>query len=42
MLLKEIGAYVARERSSELSDKTIHHAKRAVIDWFAGIRERVR
>ena len=35
MLLKEIGAYVARERSSELSDKTIHHAKRAVIDWFA-------
>ena len=35
MLLKDIGHYVAHERTSDLSDATLHHAKRAVIDWFA-------
>ncbi|RAI01892.1 2-methylcitrate dehydratase [Acuticoccus sediminis] len=37
MLLTEIGHYVAGERTATLSDKTMHHAKRAVIDWFAAM-----
>ncbi|MBJ3774563.1 MmgE/PrpD family protein [Acuticoccus mangrovi] len=37
MLLTQMSEYVANERTHALSDKTMHHAKRAVIDWFAAM-----
>src|SRR5687767_2253697 len=37
MLLEEIADYAVREQTSKLSDEVIHHAKRAVIDWYAAL-----
>jgi 2-methylcitrate dehydratase PrpD len=35
MLLETLGAYVEAERTRALPEGVMHHAKRAVIDWFA-------
>jgi 2-methylcitrate dehydratase PrpD len=35
MLLKEIAAYAIRDRAAPLGADVIHHAKRALIDYFA-------
>jgi len=37
MLLEKIADYAIRERSSKLPQEVIHHAKRAVIDWYASL-----
>jgi 2-methylcitrate dehydratase PrpD len=37
MLLARIAAYARRERTRRLPDAVRHHAKRAVIDWFAAL-----
>ena len=37
MLLEKIAEYAIRERSSKLPAEVIHHAKRAVIDWYAAL-----
>ena len=37
MLLEKIADYAIREQSSKLSAKVLHHAKRAVIDWYAAL-----
>jgi 2-methylcitrate dehydratase PrpD len=37
MLLAQIADYAIREQTSKLSDEVIHHAKRAVIDWYAAL-----
>lgn len=37
MLLEQIGDYAIKEQTSKLSDDVIHHAKRAVIDWYAAL-----
>ena len=37
MLLEKIADYAIRERSSKLPKEVIHHAKRAVIDWYASL-----
>jgi 2-methylcitrate dehydratase PrpD len=37
MLLEQIADYAVREQASKLSDEVIHHAKRAVIDWYAAL-----
>jgi len=37
MLLEKIADYAIRERSSNLPKEAIHHAKRAVIDWYASL-----
>jgi 2-methylcitrate dehydratase PrpD len=37
MLLEDIADYAIREQTSKLSDEVIHHAKRAVIDWYAAL-----
>ena len=37
MLLETIADYAIREQTSKLSDEVIHHAKRAVIDWYAAL-----
>lgn len=36
-LIRQLADYVVRERASELSPEIIHHAKRAVIDWYAAV-----
>jgi 2-methylcitrate dehydratase PrpD len=36
-LLGEIAAYGARDATGELPAEVLHHAKRAVIDWFAAL-----
>lgn len=36
-ILKEVGNYTALEASRELSPEVMHHAKRAVLDWFAAL-----
>lgn len=36
-ILEEIGHYTAREASRELPPEVMHHAKRAVLDWFAAL-----
>ncbi|HEX5633189.1 MAG TPA: MmgE/PrpD family protein, partial [Gemmatimonadales bacterium] len=36
-LLGEIAAYGARDATGELPAEVVHHAKRAVIDWFAAL-----
>ena len=35
MLVEQFAAYAARERTAKLPADVIHHAKRAVIDWYA-------
>jgi 2-methylcitrate dehydratase PrpD len=37
MLLQEIADYAAAERTARLPDHVVHHAKRAVLDWFAAL-----
>jgi 2-methylcitrate dehydratase PrpD len=37
MLLQEIAAYAANERTARLPDLVVHHAKRALLDWFAAL-----
>ncbi|MBI3709632.1 MAG: MmgE/PrpD family protein [Proteobacteria bacterium] len=37
MLLPRIAAYARRERTRRLPEAVRHHAKRAVIDWFAAL-----
>lgn len=37
MLLEKIADYAVNERSSKLPKDVIHHAKRAVIDWYASL-----
>jgi len=37
MLLEQIADYAVREQTSRLPDDVIHHAKRAVIDWYAAL-----
>ena len=37
MLLEKIADYAVREQTSTLSKDVVHHAKRAVIDWYAAL-----
>jgi 2-methylcitrate dehydratase PrpD len=37
MLLKTIADYAVREQTAKLRPEVIHHAKRAVIDWYASL-----
>src|SRR5262245_63257491 len=37
MLLKTIADYAIGEQTSNLRPEVIHHAKRAVIDWYASL-----
>ncbi|HZN26930.1 MAG TPA: MmgE/PrpD family protein [Burkholderiales bacterium] len=37
MLLEQIADYAIREQTSTLPAEVIHHAKRAVIDWYAAL-----
>jgi 2-methylcitrate dehydratase PrpD len=37
MLLEHIADYAIKEKTSTLSTDVIHHAKRAVIDWYAAL-----
>ncbi len=37
MLLETIADYAVREQTSRLPKEVIHHAKRAVIDWYASL-----
>jgi 2-methylcitrate dehydratase PrpD len=37
MLLKQIADYAIKEQTSKLPKEAIHHAKRAVIDWYASL-----
>jgi 2-methylcitrate dehydratase PrpD len=37
MLLETIADYAVREQTSKLTGDVIHHAKRAVIDWYAAL-----
>jgi 2-methylcitrate dehydratase PrpD len=37
MLLEQIAEYAVREQSSKLPPEAVHHAKRAVIDWYASL-----
>src|SRR5262245_23698986 len=37
MLLEKIADYAIREQTSKLQPEVIHHAKRAVIDWYASL-----
>ena len=37
MLLKQISDYAVREQTAKLPKEVIHHAKRAVIDWYASL-----
>ncbi len=37
MLLQKIADYAVREQTSRLPREVIHHAKRAVIDWYASL-----
>ncbi len=37
MLLQKIADYAIREQTSTLPAEVIHHAKRAVIDWYASL-----
>ena len=37
MLMHQIADYVVGERTNTFDQETIHHAKRAVIDWFAAM-----
>lgn len=37
MILRELAAYGAREARRALPPQVVHHARRAVIDWFAAL-----
>ena len=37
MLLQTIAEYAVKEQTSKLPQEVIHHAKRAVIDWYASL-----
>ena len=37
MLLQQIADYAVNEQTSRLPSEVIHHAKRAVIDWYAAL-----
>src|SRR5688500_18410293 len=37
MLLEQIADYAIRDQTAKLSDEVIHHAKRAVIDWYPAL-----
>ena len=37
MLMQQIADYAIKEQTSKLPDEVIHHAKRAVIDWYAAL-----
>ncbi|MGZ8267984.1 MAG: MmgE/PrpD family protein [Burkholderiales bacterium] len=37
MLIERIADYAIKEQTSKLPDDVIHHAKRAVIDWYAAL-----
>lgn len=37
MLIKQLADYAVREQTSKLAENVIHHAKRAVIDWYAAL-----
>jgi len=37
MLLEQIADYAVKEQTSKLPPDVIHHAKRAVIDWYAAL-----
>jgi 2-methylcitrate dehydratase PrpD len=37
MLLETIADYAVREQTAKLKPEVIHHAKRAVIDWYASL-----
>jgi 2-methylcitrate dehydratase PrpD len=37
MLLERIADYAVREQTAALAPEVIHHAKRAVIDWYAAL-----
>jgi len=37
MLIDEFAAYVGRAATAELPGPVLHHARRAVIDWFAAL-----
>ena len=37
MILQELADYAAAERTAPLSAEVMHHAKRAVVDWFAAL-----
>jgi 2-methylcitrate dehydratase PrpD len=37
MLLQQIADYAVREQTAKLPNEAIHHAKRAVIDWYASV-----
>jgi 2-methylcitrate dehydratase PrpD len=37
MLLQKIADYAVKEQTSKLPKQAIHHAKRAVIDWYASL-----
>ena len=37
MLMQQLADYAIREQTSKLPAEVIHHAKRAVIDWYASI-----
>ncbi|OWW21624.1 MmgE/PrpD family protein [Noviherbaspirillum denitrificans] len=36
-ILDEIALYTQHEANRELSDEVMHHAKRAVVDWFSAL-----
>jgi 2-methylcitrate dehydratase PrpD len=37
MLLKQIADYAVKEQTAKLPKEVIHHAKRAVVDWYASL-----
>jgi 2-methylcitrate dehydratase PrpD len=37
MLLHDIARYAVRDRDAPLADEVRHHARRAVLDWFAAL-----
>jgi 2-methylcitrate dehydratase PrpD len=37
MLLETIAEYAVKEQTSKLPPEAVHHAKRAVIDWYASL-----
>ena len=37
ILIEKIADYVVQEQTRQFAPSTIHHAKRAVIDWFAAM-----
>src|SRR5947207_4352598 len=37
MLVEQFAEYAIKERTSKLPAEVIHHAKRAVIDWYAAL-----